>query len=620
MKNFTKPFVIFMALALMILVACQKDDQVGDEGFENHKVESINAFYLSSSEVPFHILEYIKSETNNAFEVQIEKRNIRLSGHGPSEFGKETAMGTVETDRVVQVFNEQNTKYTFRVSNLADTSSIVNLVVVDFEGVIMEYFIQYVFDPNVSQALLPSGGIDMSRFTGGMVFYKQDGSPIGDFILDDGAVVDGEGTTDPCEDDEDFWDWYEDWLEDNDNGDNQSGGGAEGGSDPGGDGGSNSDGGDIGSSGAGEFFNPDDCGLDILYGDCGCGELGENDGHDKNPDSHCCNGSPTTLYNSCNGASYTFNRAGGNPDDSGESPCDGAVGVLLPEDNCNVSNETFNAIYNNNSPFSVDLSEIREDCEGGTSIDTSLVAANQKFMCIYNKLVNSPNFKNLFIDTFGESENLNAKFELVDDLTYQSEPVNGLASLENYSSDTEGNITEIEVKIKINANMLKPGTEAKTPMQIVKTIIHECIHTYLYVKILNCDLGTEVSLLTNTLLTELLEDFYDDTCQPAQDSHDFMFNYMLPTMASILDDIKDDILPLNQQESLIGYDYYQLSQSTNGPLTESEVFNWPNFYYYLSLTGLHNSNAYINSNTPNREFLMNAYMADLTLLSKNCYE
>ncbi len=93
--------------------------------------------------------------------------------------------------------------------------------------------------------------------------------------------------------------------------------------------------------------------------------------------------------------------------------CVGEVtSFVFPDDECDdISDEAFNASYSRRSPFNVDLSDFRESCD---NIDTSNVAENAKFMCIYNKLTASPSFKNLFIDTFGESQDFNVKFELVD--------------------------------------------------------------------------------------------------------------------------------------------------------------------------------------------------------------
>lgn len=64
------------------------------------------------------------------------------------------------------------------------------------------------------------------------------------------------------------------------------------------------------------------------------------------------------------------------------------------------------------------------------------------------------------------------------------------------------------------------------------------------------------------MFTYLLNYYYnfDNSCNSAPSQHDFMFDYMLPTMQDILAEIKDDIIPINQQESIENTDFYDISQ------------------------------------------------------------
>jgi hypothetical protein len=207
-------------------------------------------------------------------------------------------------------------------------------------GDIIEYFIQYVFDPNYPAPRLPSGAIDMSRFTGGMTFYNMEGVIIGNFVLNDGDLVDFDGEIDPCPEDE----VTEEEEDNTDNSNNSSTGGGNDNTDT--DSNNNSTDSDSGSSndstsGGGEIEDPDEpCGFEITYQQCLCG--GSANGHGA---SECggCGGSPTTITNTCNGDSVTYYNS--RTVMGATSPCDGPTGVLLDEEeitnqkNCNELNE-----------------------------------------------------------------------------------------------------------------------------------------------------------------------------------------------------------------------------------------------------------------------------------------
>jgi len=332
-KNYLKLGILLIGI-LTIAYSCQKDDTTVPE--EEAQIESLKAFHLTSREIPTHILNFVKTRTNNTFKVNISKREIKLSNSDVNEFNRDTPLGIVQTNKVVQVYNERNTKYTFKVSNPTNAGSVINLVVVDMDGDIIEYFIQYIFDPNSPTPLLSSGAIDMARFTGGMTFYNMEGSVIGNFILTDGDLVDFDGEIDPCPEDEVVEE--ENDETDDTNNSNSGGGGTQS---------SDTDNSSDGTSGGnGEIEDPDNpnpCVIGVSYGDCGCGPRGANDGHSQNTESEdkCCNGSPTTFTDTCNGNSFTIN----NRSISGESsPCDGPVGIIIEDEEGTEISEPCNKI------------------------------------------------------------------------------------------------------------------------------------------------------------------------------------------------------------------------------------------------------------------------------------
>jgi hypothetical protein len=308
---------------MLITFGCQKDDTQISE--EEAQTENLKAVFLSSGEIPTHILDFVKTKTNNSLKVSILKNEIQFSNSDDNEFNRETPLGIVQTNKVVQVNNERNTKYTFKVSTPDNANSVINLIVVDMGGDIIEYFIQYIFDPNNPSPLLPSGAIDMSRFTGGMTFYNMEGVIIGNFILTDGNLVDFDGEMDPCPEDEVVEEEEDDT---NDTNDSSTGGGNDN-SDPNNNTDNDSSDGSIG--GNGEIGDPDQddpCGFEITYQSCECG--GSANGHGA---SECggCGGSPTTITNTCNGDSVTYynSRNSNRGIISGTSPCDGNTGVII---------------------------------------------------------------------------------------------------------------------------------------------------------------------------------------------------------------------------------------------------------------------------------------------------
>ncbi|MFT5242498.1 MAG: hypothetical protein ACI8QQ_000416, partial [Psychroserpens sp.] len=328
---------------LTLTYSCQKDDTTIPEENAESEIAHLKAFNLTAENTPSHILNFVKTRTNDNFGVSIVKNKIKLSNSDVNEFSRETPLGIVQTNKVVQVYNERNTKYTFKVTDPTNANSVINLIVVDMDGDIIEYFIQYIFDPNNLPPLLSSGEIDMSRFTGATYFYD---NYIGSYILTDGSITNTSGETNPCDED------INDSESTDDDENNNSGGGAQGSTDPNDTNNTNDDGSNSNSgSGAGELDNgdEDDCGLSFSY-QCDGGVSGD----------HQPTRNDNLLTGQCSGAGGQGNTATGiiiikdcygniiSSRTSGTlepSPCDGDTGVLLDEEiitnrkNCNELNE-----------------------------------------------------------------------------------------------------------------------------------------------------------------------------------------------------------------------------------------------------------------------------------------
>ncbi|WP_394348795.1 hypothetical protein, partial [Bizionia saleffrena] len=341
-----------------------------------------------------------------------------------------------------------------------------------------------------------------------------------------------------------------------------------------------------------------DCGIDFYSiviaetctpsGGGGAGSWGDS-GEPVGNDTESTNTGDTNGGQTNNGGSGGSSSNGGVTTPT--TPCrgDDCPEELEIEEDCYTSDENFNSQYSLNSPFNVDLGDVRKGC------DTISLPENEKFMCIYDKLVDSPKFKDLFIDTFGENESLNVKFEIVANL---ANSIGATATRTSLMLNTStGEVESMDVLIEINKNTLNPLHDAKASnIQIARNILHECIHAYLYLKIQNCSQASSLHPYNDIELESILNQFYNDfNCEldidgNNQSQHDFIFTYMLPVMEQILTDVKDDLIPLSNQNYVSDLDYYT-ANDINNPLTESHLFNWSLFFKNLSMTGLQNTSA-----------------------------
>lgn len=215
--------------------------------------------------------------------------------------------------------------------------------------------------------------------------------------------------------------------------------------------------------------------------------------------------------------------------------------------------------------------------------------AAEKFLCIYDKIIKSPKFKDLFINLFRENKDINVKFEIAGDFVTKPDGTqsNGNCRLENYSLNSNGTINTANVLIKINQNKLTAGNPREiSSILMAKTIVHESIHAFLDVKRKDCNAGVTIEHLNNLEFEELIEEYYDGTCETRQEEHEFMFDYLAPTLSQILADVRDDVIPANQITRMENESLY---------IDGNDIpFSWDDFFYNLSLEGLHNTESFKN--------------------------
>lgn len=118
-------------------------------------------------------------------------------------------------------------------------------------------------------------------------------------------------------------------------------------------------------------------------------------------------------------------------------------------------------------------------------------------------------------------------------------------------------------------------------MEIGKTILHECIHAYLNAKMVDPTIGTSIPNLNNMEFCDVVNQKYSDF-SPGQNQHNFIYNFMLPTMAKVLSEVKEKLVSAEDNTTM---NALKMSIPIGSPLTS---FDWGGFIHNLSLSGLQN--------------------------------
>ncbi|MGM0635330.1 MAG: hypothetical protein ACQESK_04650 [Bacteroidota bacterium] len=251
------------------------------------------------------------------------------------------------------------------------------------------------------------------------------------------------------------------------------------------------------------------------------------------------------------------------------------------------------------SPYNIDLTNVTPD-------ETNPEPEKERFIEVYEAVTESSMFKNMIQQTFDENERLNVKFEIIENLSSSNtnDPAHGKAILHMGTlNETEGN-EAVDITIQINKNSLV-GSNSVSKIAIAKTIMHEFIHAYIYIKLINANLGASLEDLNNNDLAESLNDYnvaLDGNSAAAQ--HEFMFDKMVPTLSNNLAQILNLLVPQNHQAGASEYNFEGTQTEVEDPRDETNFvditlpdtpWNWNEFYYYFSLGGLQNTDAFYNS-------------------------
>lgn len=184
----------------------------------------------------------------------------------------------------------------------------------------------------------------------------------------------------------------------------------------------------------------------------------------------------------------------------------------------------------------------------------------------------SPKFIELFTDLFGPNSKFNVKFQ-----------IGPVANSSNGDTKTDV-LNPILNTITISPSFLLNNNN----MTIAKTIIHECIHAYLNVKMVNPNIGMSIPTLNTMEFCDVLNQQYNNF-SPGQNQHNFIYNYMLPTLETILADVKPLLATTtNNLEMNSVYVHIPFDSSP------STLFNWNDYYHNLALSGLQSSTFFQN--------------------------
>ena len=206
------------------------------------------------------------------------------------------------------------------------------------------------------------------------------------------------------------------------------------------------------------------------------------------------------------------------------------------------------------SPFNIDLSAINDATTEGAMFDL-----------VYNELLKSPEFNTIFTTLFKDNNRFSVKFEI-----------------QTLSNGANGNTDTDLLNPTLNLITISPAfLKSANKIEIAKTILHECIHAYLNVKFYDASQGINIPNLNNLDLFNLINEKYN-SFNGNQDQHNFIYNFMLPTMVKVLSEVKDKLVSAS--------DNTNISQNfllPNLPATTPMVaFNWKDCLDNIALGGL----------------------------------
>ncbi len=312
-KNYFKLGILLFGVSF-VLINCQKEETLL---IEDNQVEQSKLKFntIKGKQIPRQIINYLNQKTNNTLQFNLSEDKIEPILDLSFAREENLEIGTINTSKSSMVINDNNITYSFEMVN-SDSASKHNLIVVDMNGDIVNYYIKY--KPEATWLETNTMEKNMSTFTGNIMFYNTNGVETGVLNIINGVLdsTTSEVLEPPCNEND---------TTTNDNTNSTNTGTTSSGSNTGGDntgttGGSNTGGTDAGSSTGGGYEAPEVC--TFSAGVRCSGVAGHTD-----PNNPLCipkDGWSITFEMQCSAINYF--RPNGEPY---IDPCIGDVGLII---------------------------------------------------------------------------------------------------------------------------------------------------------------------------------------------------------------------------------------------------------------------------------------------------
>ncbi|SFC55227.1 SprT family zinc-dependent metalloprotease [Flavobacterium phragmitis] len=263
----------------------------------------------------------------------------------------------------------------------------------------------------------------------------------------------------------------------------------------------------------------------------------------------------------------------------------------------NLVNNVFDAAIANRAPSSFEgsLTDVWASLRSPVNVDRTSIDNNttegKKFNSTYNALTQSPTFQKLFVDLFDNSDRFNVKFEIADHVYDKDEPTKEI------NANTTRTVGTNDITIQINKQILIPNTDkSQINIENAKTILHECIHAYLFIKANNPSVGADFVKILNSMYPTINE------------QHDFMYDKMIPTMQNVLSEIRD-LVTTSAGRNVLETEYTMRPTAITNP-SASTPWIWNEYYKYISLNGLQETSCFIQDfpNGTDQLYLLSKYI------------
>lgn len=282
--------------------------------------------------------------------------------------------------------------------------------------------------------------------------------------------------------------------------------------------------------------------------------------------------------------------------------------VLISPENLQAAQDILDFLMQDNSNERIDFVEqfITEANETGLTldfnksfkspynIDITAVSGNTpqeiRFRSIYNKVLESPKFKRLFVDLFSDDPRFSVNFKI-----------------NNIPPDAQGRkygscrlfTNTVTGKLRNEIIIDKYSLTIDPDDVIAVTIIHESIHAFLNVKFRHPTVGMPISDINNMDFTQCINQYFNGF-SGGESQHDFFVYYMAPIIKDILQEISPQLYTPHQVHIAENPTYdnggsiiYAPMDTVPPSMSANPVpWNWDDYFTHLSYIGLKNCSSF----------------------------